>query len=54
MTPRSGLTYIIVNKQTKLVLDDPAGEGAFVSVNRLNENDTQKARCPSILSSSPP
>ena len=44
MAPRSGLTYIIVNKKTRLVLDGPVGEGGFVSVNRLSENDTQKAR----------
>jgi len=42
MTPRSGLTYIIVNKKTRLVLDDPVGEGGFVTVNRLSEDDTQK------------
>jgi len=47
MTPRSGLVYIIVNKKAKLVLDDPVGEGGFISVNRLCENDTQKAR-PSV------
>jgi len=44
MVPRSGLTYIIVNKKTRLVLDDPVGEEGFVAVNRLNEEDTQKAR----------
>ena len=44
MAPHSGLTYIIVNKKTRLVLDGPVGEGGFVSVNRLSDNDTQKAR----------
>ena len=43
MTPRSGLIYIIINKKTGLVLDDPVDEGGFVTVNHLNENDTQKA-----------
>ena len=38
----SGFTYIIVNKKTKLVLDDPVGDGGSVTVNRLSENDTQK------------
>lgn len=42
MYPRSGLTYIIINKKTKLALDDPVDEGGLVSVNRLNPNDTQK------------
>lgn len=42
MTPRSGLIYIIINKKTGLVLDDPVDEGGFVTVNHLNENDTQK------------
>jgi hypothetical protein len=45
MYPHSGLTYIIVNRKAKLVLDDPVGEGGFVNVTHLNENDTQKARC---------
>ena len=45
MNLRSGLTYIIVNRKTRLVLDDPADEGGFVNVNHLNEDDTQKARC---------
>lgn len=44
MVPRSGLTYIIVNRKTRLVLDDPVGKGGFVSVNRLSEDDTQKVR----------
>ena len=38
----SGLTYIIVNRETRLVLDDPVGEGGSVTVNRLSEDDTQK------------
>ncbi|KAF9647679.1 hypothetical protein BDM02DRAFT_3270055 [Thelephora ganbajun] len=42
MNPRSGLTYIIVNKKTRLVLDDPTSEGGIVSVNHLSEDDTQK------------
>lgn len=42
MSPRSGLTYIIVNKKTRLVLDDSVSETGFVSVNSLSENDTQK------------
>jgi len=42
MSPRSGLTYIIVNKKTRLVLDDSVSETGFVSVNNLSENDTQK------------
>jgi len=41
----SGFTYIIVNRETRLVLDDPVGEGESVTVNRLSENDTQKVRC---------
>ena len=40
----SGLTYIIVNRETSLVLDDPVGERGSVTVNRLSENDTQKVR----------
>lgn len=40
----SGLTYIIVNRETRLVLDDPVGEGGSVTVNRLSEDDTQKVR----------
>jgi len=43
MGPCGGLTYIIVNTKTRLVLDDPVSEGGIVSVSRLNENDTQKA-----------
>jgi hypothetical protein len=43
MAPCSGLTYIIVNKKTRLVLDDPISDGGFVGVNRLSKNDTQKA-----------
>ena len=42
MNPRSGLTYIIVNKETKLVLDDPVSEGGYVNVSHLNKDDTQK------------
>ena len=42
MNPRSGLTYIIVNKKTKLVLDDPVSEGGYVNVSHLNKDDTQK------------
>jgi len=42
MSPCSGLTYIIVNKKTRLVLDDSVNETGFVSVNSLSENDTQK------------
>lgn len=45
MTPRSGLIYIIINKKTGLVLDDPVGERGVVTANRLNEDDTQKAWC---------
>ena len=45
MYPHSGLTYIIVNRKTKLILDDPTCEGERVQVTHLNENDTQKARC---------
>lgn len=44
MNPRNGLTYIIVNRQTKLVLDDPVDEEGFIYVNHLNHDDTQKAR----------
>ena len=43
MGPCSGLTYIIVNRKTRLVLDDPVSEGGIVSVSRLSVNDTQKA-----------
>ena len=42
----SGHTYIIVNKKTRLVLDDPVSEAGSVTVNRLSENDTQKVWCP--------
>ena len=52
MDPQSGLTYVIVNRKTSLVLDDPAGEGGFVNVAHLNENDTQKVRLLSTLTSS--
>lgn len=43
MTPRSGLIYIIINKKTGLVLDDPVDERGVVNANLLNEDDTQKA-----------
>ncbi|KAF9781776.1 hypothetical protein BJ322DRAFT_243914 [Thelephora terrestris] len=42
MDPRSGLTYIVVNRRTRLVLDDPIEEGGSVHVAHLNENETQK------------
>ena len=44
MNLRSGLTYIIVNRKTRLVLDDPVREGGSVIVNHLNKEDTQKVR----------
>lgn len=44
MTLRSGLTYIIINKKTKLALNNPASEGGFVTVDRLSEDDTQKVQ----------
>ena len=44
MKPRSGLTYIIVNRRTTLVLDDPIDEGGSVNVGRLNQSDTQKVK----------
>ena len=52
MNPRSGLTYIIVNKKTKLVLDDPVSEGGYVNVSHLNKDDTQKVwvQCHAVTS----
>lgn len=44
MNPHSGLTYIIVNRKTRLVLDDPVGEAGSVNVSHLNQSDTQKVR----------